>query len=350
MKTRSLIQTVAAAVLMSGSVVADDYTFTAGAGAPPVVPPVKAIIDASMPVIVASAEAEGEEVEFVEGFGGSLYNIMNTLEGVRDGLADFGWVGANWEPENMPLHQVVTALPFVVNNPAIAQQVDIAMQQSEAFQNEWGSNGLRYLGATAGDEYVIVSTKPLTSYDDLRGMKIYAPGTISTWLAGTGAATLDGNLPSMVNGLQTGVADAALIPLGGVAIFKFHEIAPHVMFPGVGTSAMNGGLAINADVYDDLPDHMKQAFDEAGEAYTESTLQLGNMSSAMAVQAMTDAGATITYLSREDREKWANNMPNVAMQWRDRVNAMGLDGDAVIDAFIQAAIDNGADVVRDWRE
>lgn len=341
--------TMGALALSATVAQAEDFILTVGAGAPPVVPPVKAITDASMPIIAEAATANGGSVEYITGFGGSLYNIMNTLEGVRDGLADFGWVGANWEPDNMPLHQVITALPFVNNNPAIGQKIDLALQATPAFEDEWSKNGLTYLGATAGDPYVIVSKEPIESVADMKGLKIYAPGAIATWLEGTGAATLDGNLPAMVNGLQTGVADAALVPLGGVFIFKFHEFAPNVMFPGLGTSAMNGGLAINTDVYNDLPDYMKDAFHKAGEAYTGATLAMGNGMSGMAMKAFEAADVNIVRLSREEREKWASAMPNVGQQWLERVNALGLDGDAVLNAFMEAAEAEGADIIRDWR-
>lgn len=344
------VSTAVGALALAATVAqAEDFVLTVGAGAPPVVPPVKAIVDASMPVIAEAAAANGDTVEYITGFGGSLYNIMNTLEGVRDGLADFGWVGANWEPDNMPLHQVITALPFVNNDPAIGQKIDLALQATPAFADEWSKNGLTYLGATAGDPYVIVSKEPIESVDDLKGLKVYAPGSIATWMAGTGAATLDGNLPAMVNGLQTGVADAALVPLGGVFIFKFHEFAPNVLFPGLGTSAMNGGLAINTEVYDDLPAHMQEAFQKAGEAYTGATLAMGNGMSGMALKAFEEGDVNVVRLSREEREKWANAMPNVALEWRDRVNALGLDGDAVLDAFMEAAKAEGADIIRDWR-
>src|SRR3954452_8101896 len=52
------------------------------------------------------------KVEFVEGYGGAMVKVADTLEGVQAGIIDIGGFCFCFEPSNLPLHAFQVMLPF----------------------------------------------------------------------------------------------------------------------------------------------------------------------------------------------------------------------------------------------
>ena len=52
------------------------------------------------------------KIEFIEGYGGSMVKVADTLEGVQSGIIDIGGYCFCFEPSNLPLHAFQVMLPF----------------------------------------------------------------------------------------------------------------------------------------------------------------------------------------------------------------------------------------------
>ncbi len=202
------------------------------------------------------AEGGNYQIEWQEAFGGQLYAANATLSSVEDGVTDIGWVFSYLEAASMPLSQVTAYTPFSTNNPPV--QLDTMRELFETvpeFREEWEQYNLVYLGATGSDSYDIYTTKPIETLDDLQGMRISAPGVLATWLRGTGASAVDGALPTFYTDIQTGVSDGVLSLALGVLPARLYEVAPYVTRVNMGT-VFSGGLAINRDTWDSLPEEV----------------------------------------------------------------------------------------------
>ena len=57
------------------------------------------------------------KVEFVEGYGGAMVKVADTLEGVQSGIIDIGGYCFCFEPSNLPLHAFQVMLPFGTMDP-----------------------------------------------------------------------------------------------------------------------------------------------------------------------------------------------------------------------------------------
>ena len=58
------------------------------------------------------AERTKHKVEFIEGYGGAMVKVADTLEGVQSGIIDIGGYCFCFEPSNLPLHAFQVMLPF----------------------------------------------------------------------------------------------------------------------------------------------------------------------------------------------------------------------------------------------
>src|SRR3954463_330987 len=63
------------------------------------------------------AQRTKHKVEFVEGYGGAMVKVADTLEGVQSGLIDIGGYCFCFEASNLPLNSFQVMLPFGTMSP-----------------------------------------------------------------------------------------------------------------------------------------------------------------------------------------------------------------------------------------
>ena len=96
-----------------------------------------------------------------------------------------------------------------------------------AFQTPWTRNGLTYLGGGVGSsDYVLLTKAPITTMADLAGLRLGVAGHSATWLDGTGAVGVSGNLTTYYNEIKKGVYDGVIVfasaAVGTLAIARKH--------------------------------------------------------------------------------------------------------------------------------
>lgn len=297
------------------------------------------------------AEEGTYQIDWQEAFGGTLYKANATLSSVEDGITDIGWVFSLLEGGQLPLSQIGSYTPFTTNNPPVQLEVmwDL-LETNEAFREEWDRYNLVVLGLTGTDSYDIYTKQPITGFEDLRGMKISAPGALANWLRGTGANAVDGSLTSFYTDIQTGVSDGVLSLALGVLPAKLYEVAPYVTRVDMGV-AFSGAIAINRDVWDGLPEEVQEAMREAGQHYTEShgidLLERHEyaLEQLVALGANQNPPVTITPLPEEERIRWAESLPDIASEW---ATANGEAASEFLSAYMDALRAAGEEPLRDW--
>ncbi|WP_170328215.1 C4-dicarboxylate TRAP transporter substrate-binding protein [Ruegeria arenilitoris] len=313
---------------------ADQLYLTAGASHPPVSPEVGAIKEVVVPRSVEQLQSLGHKVEWTEAYAGALYNFKNTLEGVETGLADIGWVGTLFEPAKMPLQNIAYYTPFLTTDvKAVSEVMHELHEQFPEMNGAWTSQNTVYLGQSVADSYQIITTQPVNSFSDLEGMKLMTGGAASTWLTGTGAVAVNGGVPAYYNNIQTGVADGAVITPSLMMAFKLYEVAPYVTIVDLGIPA-SGGLAMNLDTWSGLDAESQEVFRGLGRDYSSAVVERFLAAEAKAMEVMEANGATISTLPEEERQKWINALPDVSGEWVARVEAEGLPGQALMDAYV----------------
>lgn len=301
------------------------------------------------------AEAGNYKITWNEAFGGTLYKANATLSSVEDGVTDVGWVFSLLEGAELPLSQVSSYTPFATNNPpvqlAVMQELIDTVPELKA---EWEEHNVVVLGLTGTDSYDIYTKTPINTLADLNGMKISAPGVLGTWLSGTGANPVDGSLTTYYTDIQTGVSDGVLSLALGVFPTKVYEVAPYVTKVQMGT-AFSGAIAVNKDSWDGLPEEVQEAMRKAGAYYTEAHGKDLLERPVAVMQKILEAGATqnppvqLTEMAQDQREAWVNVLPDLAGNWAADMEAKGLPGKAVVNAYMAGLKARGETPVRDWK-
>src|SRR5687767_7990521 len=116
MKTALTLTAVAMTALVTGltnPVKAEDIRLRIASGHPAVNTYVNLMQTFFVPEVTKRVAARtSHKVEFIEGYGGSMVKVADTLEGVQSGIIDIGGFCMCFEPSNLPLHAFQVMLPF----------------------------------------------------------------------------------------------------------------------------------------------------------------------------------------------------------------------------------------------
>jgi len=300
------------------------------------------------------AEEGNYEISWDEAFGGTLYRANATLTSVEEGITDIGWVFSYLEGAKMPLSQVTAYTPFATSNVPVQLSVMRELfNENEAFRNEWEQYNIVMLGMTASDSYDLYTKTPVASLSDLNGMRISAPGVLGTWLRGTGASAVDGALTTFYTDIQTGVSDGVLSLALGALPTRIYEVAPYVTRVQMGT-VFSGGVAINRDVWETLPEEVQQAMLEAGAYYSEAHAQDMMDRPEVAMEQIATLGAeqstpvTIVEMDPSERQAWVDALPNLAGEWAAENDGRGLPAAEFLAAYMGGLRAGGEAPARDW--
>lgn len=300
------------------------------------------------------AETGNYEIDWQQAFGGQLYGTSETLTAVRDGITDIGWVFSYLEAARMPLSQVTAHTPFSTSDPVTQLNVMRSLYEDvPAFREEWEQHNLVMLGMTASDNYDVYTKEPISSLDDLEGMKLSVAGPLANWLRGIGANAVDGALTSFYTDIQTGVSDGVVIVALGALPARLYEVAPYITRVRIGT-VFSGGVAINATRWETLPEEVQQAMEEAGEFYSRAHAQDLVDREESAMEKMQELGAdqdppvTVSTLPADEREQWAQDLPDLAGEWAEDAEQRGAPGQEFLEAYMDGLRERGEEPLRAW--
>ncbi|MDO8905775.1 C4-dicarboxylate TRAP transporter substrate-binding protein [Hydrogenophaga sp.] len=360
MKKRTFVTTALATALMaagfhSAANAQQTFRLTVASSHPATLPWVGLMSTLFIPEVTKRVEAlnKGYKIEWREAYGGQLYKMNATLTSVGSGIADIGWVFANLESAKMPLTQFATVTPFATGD--LRTILEVANEMNEkvpALKAEWDRNNVVFLGASGVDTYHLFTKTPITTYADLAGKKISAPGAVGTWLRGSGAVPVDGSLTSYYTDIQTGVSEGTISIATGILPNKIYEVAPYVTTVDIG-ALYNGGMAMNKDSFGALPPDVQKIVKEVGLMYSKTLGDTLMQRYEAALQSIQTQGANqsvpvkVAPMAPGEREKWASTMPDIAADWA-RTNAARGPAAQIVKTYMEELRKRGAKPLRDW--
>lgn len=288
------------------------------------------------------------KIEWTEAYSGALYTFQGTLEGVEEGLADIGWVGAIWEASKMPLQQISYVTTFVTEDPIVITDVMNELHEKlPALRENWEDHNQIFLGSTSIGAMMLYTTFPVTKVEDLKGRKINVAGMGGNWLRNTGAVPIDGGIPVFHNNVKNGIAEGVLLTAGTGFSIKLHKVAPFITRIGIGALHV-GGLTVNKDTWNRMPPELQQILRDVGREYSRKVAEVTAATEAKAMEKMIADGAKVSDLSQVEREKWIKILPNLAEEWVQDADKRGFPGKLMLTSFMDAMRARGQKPLRDW--
>ena len=189
----------------------------------------------------------------------------------------------------------------------------------------YGSFGVKpFLCGNSGPQWAGWFRNEITSVDDLRGLKFRTTGLASEMAAKLGMAPQAMSGPAMFQALQSGALDAGeFIGPWSDSALGFQQIAKNYYWPGVGEPSSAEECGINAQVFADLPDDLKQAVQFACESLYNVVTTEYNTRHAMALQQLVaEQGVQVRKLPDEVIVAMGNAAGEVIADLRDSSDPM----------------------------
>lgn len=296
------------------------------------------------------AENGNYNINWMEAYGGQIVKPRGVLEGVKLGLGDIGIVTTIFHNSSLPSQGISAVTPFIAADArAVAVAVDEIAREFPQMGAELAEENQVYLATgVVLDTYQMFSTQPLNSLADLEGLKIAGAGYNLRYLEGIpGTAGVRGGLPDFYNMLQTGVVEAAMLWPEAAKTFKIAEVAPYMLEADLG--AVNSKtVTVNADVWEGLPDEVKDVLQTVAIEYRDHVAGIAMDRAEASRQAYIDGGGTIVEMSADERQAWADSMPNIAAEWAANLDSAGAPGTEMLNAYMGKLVAAGFTPLRDW--
>ena len=160
----------------------------------------------------------------------SFMNSTQTYAGIRDGVIDLGFVLAPLIPANFPEAQLPINLAMLGNSGfAMAGAMTEYLFTCQECQAEKHKLNHVYLGSVAAGPYWIISTKKITTLDDVKGKKLRSGAAPwSRWAQDVGATAMSITPNEIFEAMSQGTLDGAIVPISELTNLRLVDVAKHI--------------------------------------------------------------------------------------------------------------------------
>lgn len=165
-----------------------------------------------------------------------LLGIGETFRGVASGVADMAVTSSVYHRGIVPVGEYLWAVPFFpFTNLEFYEYVYQFMGIKEIWREAYRPHNVMHLSFLCSDEWgSMVSTRPVRTYADFRGMKVRAFGIWAEWLVHNGASIVTVPGGEIYTAIQTRILDAAAFGSPDAwAGMKMHEVCKYFINPSI---------------------------------------------------------------------------------------------------------------------
>jgi len=325
-----LIGSVAVAVTMASSAMAQEFTLRLHQFLP-----LQAAIPANaiQPWIEKIEAESGGRIKIEHYPSMQLGGAAPSLYGqAKDGVVDIIWTLMGYTPGRFPTSEAFE-LPFMTGSSEASSRAFHEFMVANAMEEFADTRPLVF--HTHGPGW-IHSNKPIAKLEDVSGQKLRGPTRVITNLLGKlGATPVGMPVPAVPEALSKGVIDGTVLPFEVTVPLRVSELVEnHTGFesnPGLYTATFV--LTMNNDSYDQLPDDLKAVID--ANSGPDVAAMFGAVMDAADIKGREIAeasGNTVTELDDAEKARWMEAAQPVVDDWLIEMNALGIDGQALIDS------------------
>ncbi len=342
MKRIVLAVSVCAAVLSLGSggtARAEDIKLRIASGHPPVNTYVNLMQNFFVPEVTKRVAARTKhKVEFIEGYGGAMVKVADTLEGVQSGIIDIGGYCFCFEPSNLPLHAFQVMLPFGTMDPVTSVKLaravyDKVPYMSRVFEDKYNQ---KLIALIADNGYNLGTTFDWNKVSDIKGQKLAGAGLNLKWLEYAGATPVQSSLPEAYTAMKTGVYNGWIMFPSGYVNFKLYEVGKYYTEIGFGAITWHG-LTVNRARWAKLPKEVQDIILEVGRDYEARTGTVNLENYPKQLEQLKTLGTNVKKLPDSVRVEWANSLKGWPQEKADELDKQGLPASQVLKLALEQA-------------
>ena len=327
---KKLIASMLAAALLLPAVqgFAADYTLSLNLPIPPVH---KRWTNALKPWVEELERRSGGRIKVEPYFAEALSKQGEAYDSVKNGLADMTESSFTVAFGQFPYHERMADFTDVTRSQdhpteillTIQKEFPVVMKELE---------GAKLLFTHCLPIGMLIGTiKPVTSIEDLRGMKIACIGgaVAAAKVNALGASAVTMPAGEVYMALQQGIVDGATCDFQLLVSRRFGDLIKHLL-----PLNLVGGpfyCAMSQEIYDDMPEDLQKVIDDmSGEYAVDLFEKFWNDDQYESARIWRDdMKGEIHFLTEDEYSKAAALVEPVQQEWIDKLNELGLPGDAI---------------------
>lgn len=262
----------------------------------------------------------------------SLVDADESVQALLDGRVDMAQVGSMYAASDLSMF-TAAELPFESQNPeAQMKTLQRMFNENDSYREDFERQGVRQLFPLPIGNAVLGSDTPIESIDDFKGKSIRSGGLISEILLAGGANPVSMTATDVYESMERGVVNGyTSLGMSNLPTFGLASSTNFMADPGIGAYA-SSIVAINADLFEDMPDELQEAISQAStEALSMGIEELDREGQRACEQAL-DAGTEIHKWSEDDILEF-QSASNTAEEWVKRYEQRGYDSRSVLDDY-----------------
>ncbi len=231
-------------------------------------------------------------------FDGELYGHIDAFDAVNRGMLDITYgslsyfIGYHPSLEYGSLFFLISEEDFISNYKETYEMTDQLLRKSNA----------KLLTLMPMSRNAIITVSEVTKPRDIEGLRIRgaSAGEISL-IEEYGGIPASMSPGEVHDALDKGAINGVFSVLEGIRQMHWQEVADYIVYP---TGFPVYCVAMNFDVWESLPDDVKQVIEKASENLFDLTMELGSKKDRETLELFEEAGKHINILSDEKYKFW----------------------------------------------
>ena len=232
--------------------------------------------------------------------GGSLLKPSGMYNGIELGIADMGFAHIEYTPGRFPVTEVCD-LPLGYPSGWVSNMV-VNDFYNKFKPKEWDK--VKVLWMHASTPNVMITTKPVNTLEDFKGLTIRAPGRVGDTVKALGASPAPMPIMEVYDGLSKGVIQGVNTPFETLKTFRFGEVAKYTTSSWQVGNIYTFYVIMNKKSYDRLPPDLKVILEELSGEYKEKFALMWNSVDFDGKDFAGEKGVEILQLSKDQVDQW----------------------------------------------
>jgi len=226
--------------------------------------------------------------------GPEVVNLLQMKEALQSQVAEVGNLLPLYFPADLPMMSVTGQLSLTGTNAQAmaAALTEFVVMDCAPCQAEMKSLGMVYLGSGASDIYEFLTTKPVRTAEDLKGLRLRSGGAPWARLAEHfGAVPAQMSVFDQFEAISQGTIDGTMASIGDMLAFRLVEVVKYITYAPLGLYFSTSDFTVAKPTWDSLSVEDRAAMTRAANrANTDFTNRWSAEIPAIAEKAATDAG------------------------------------------------------------
>jgi TRAP-type transport system periplasmic protein len=280
-------------------------------------------------------EASGGQIKITSYSAETLIKAPDIYEGVISGIADIGLSAFFYTRGRFPVLEAFE-LPGIVYESSYAASKVAWEGIKELDPLEVQDTKLMFVLATGPGD--LFTTKPVSSLEDLEGMKIRAAGLSADTLALLGAVPEAMPQPEAYEALERGLVDGNLAPVEVLQGWGHAEVTDYVTKTPFLYNAVFF-VTMNKEKWEALPVDLQDVFLTVNEKFFEEVAAgLWDAQNEKGLQwAIDETGQEVITLTAEETERWISLIKPIQEDFAIRMEQQGFAGEAILETVKRLA-------------